>query len=117
MHIHETLSRRIIATKSLMDAYERARGLKGKEREDALTPEIGHLRGLVADYQKIEAMFDRSIKEAGGGKCGWGDWWPFVAGGGVQFRAPQGRAEIEKEIDYLNRALTMDELPEKGFAG
>ena len=117
VHIHEALARRIIATQSLIVAYERAKTLKGQAREDALTPEIGHLRGLVADYQKIEAMFDRSIKEAGGGKCGWGNWYPFVAAGGVQFRAPQGRAEIEKEIDYLNRALTRDDLPEKAFAG
>jgi hypothetical protein len=116
VHIHETLARRIITTGSLIVAYERAKGLKGREREEALTPEIGHLRGLVADYQRIEAIFDRSVKEAGGGKCGWGNWWPYVASGGVEFRAPQGRAEIEKEIDYLNRALTMDDLPEKAFA-
>jgi hypothetical protein len=117
VHIHETVARRIIAVKGLMDAYEAARKLKGKEREDLLGEQIAALRGLVGEYAKIEAMFERSIHEAGGGKCGWGGWWPFVAGGGIMFRAPQGRAEVEKEIEYLTRAVAMDEMPEKAFPG
>ena len=117
VHIHETIAKRIVAVKGLMDAYEKARGLTGKAREDVLNEQIASLRDLSADYAKIEAMFERSVHEAGGGKCGWGDWYPFVAAGGVMFRAPQGRAEVEKEIDYLTKALAMEALPDKVFPG
>ena len=37
-------------------------------------------------------MFDRSIREAGGARCGKGSF----SGGEICFRAPQGRAELEK---------------------
>jgi len=70
----------------------------------------------VEDYQQIEAAFERSIKEAGGGRCGTGGWWPYVASGGVIFRAPQGGAEVEKEIAYLEQALRADKLPSDLFA-
>jgi len=115
VHIHATVARRIIAVKSLMDAWERAKELPPAERQAALEPEIERLKQLAADYRQMEAMFDRSIHEAGGGKCGWGPWWPFVSGGGILFRAPQGREQIEKEIAYLTQALTAEKLPESVF--
>jgi hypothetical protein len=117
VHIHETLARRIITVKGLMDAWEQAKALKGKQREDLLTAQIGKLRSLVEDYRQIEAMFDRSVKEAGGGKCGSGGWYPFVASGGIIFRAADGRAAAEKEIEYINRSATLDSLPEQAFGG
>ncbi len=115
VHIHATLARRILAVGSLVAAYERAKALPVAERKAALQPEIGSLQKLVADYQQIETMFDRSVLEAGGGKCGWGPWYPFVAKGGVMFRAAEGRGEVAKEIAYLRKATETDRLPEGAF--
>ncbi|MEN6403452.1 MAG: hypothetical protein ABFD94_16040, partial [Armatimonadia bacterium] len=59
-------------------------------------------------------MFTRSIKEAGGGRCGWGGWFPYITSGGVQFRAQQGRAGVEKQATYLENLGA--QLPDKPFA-
>ncbi len=115
VHIHATLARRILAVNSLLATYERAKALPAAERKAALAPEIDALQKLVADYREIETMFDRSVLEAGGGKCGWGGWFPFVAKGGVMFRAAEGRGEVEKEIAYLTKAMEAEALPEKSF--
>ncbi len=116
VHIHATLARRILIVNDLVAAYERAKGLGTPERPQELQPELERLEALAADYTQIEAMFARSVREAGGGPCGWGGWCPFVAGGGILFRAPQGRAEIEKQIAHLTKIATAAKLPATPFA-
>lgn len=80
-----------------------------------LQPVTDALTGLVEDYKTIEKGFADSILEAGGGRCGSGGRYPYIASGGIIFRAPQGRAEIEKEIAYLQQALQAGHLLPDAF--
>jgi hypothetical protein len=114
--IHATVARRIALTGTLMKLQAQAGAADSATVRRGVEAVLPELRGLVEDYQQIEAAFERSIKEAGGGRCGTGGWWPYVASGGVIFRAPQGRAEVEKEIAYLEQALRADKLPSDLFA-
>jgi len=115
VHIHATVARRILAVKALMDSHEQAQNLGPPEIPDQYSPDIANLRRLVKDYQQIEETFDRSVLEAGGGKCGWGGWYPFVTQGGVQFRAVEGRQHIEEQIKHLTKAINSASRPEPLF--
>jgi hypothetical protein len=55
------------------------------------------------------------VKEAGGGDCGWGGWVEFVAKGGVQFRAAEGRKNIEGALARVKEAMAKDPLPPNPF--
>ena len=109
-------ARRVLVTKQLVDAWAEARALPAAEARAKLRPAMEGLRALVEDYRAIEAGFADSILEAGGGRCGTGGWFPYIADGGIIFRAPQGRAEVEKELAYLEQALQAGPLPAEPFA-
>ncbi len=94
VHIYETLARRILA----LDALRRAQA-RGKPDPAALKPILARLDALAADYREIERMFQRSIKEAGGGPCG---TLPYSAGG-IRFRAAAGLRGVEKLAGELRR--------------
>ena len=116
VHIHETVARLILAVDSLVKSYAQARQLGFAELPDQLTPELQKLRRVARDLETIEAMYQRSILEAGGGPCGWGGWFPYVASGGVQFRAPQAKAQIEAQIKHLERLINTGNLPEQPWS-
>ena len=99
-----------------MKSYAQARQLGFAELPDQLTPELQKLRRVARDLETIEAMYQRSILEAGGGPCGWGGWFPYVASGGVQFRAPQAKAQIEAQIKHLERLINTGNLPEQPWS-
>lgn len=110
--IHAALARKILAVHALLEAEQAARESPGTEVVRLLSPAIDALRRLVIDFRTIEEGFERSVLEAGGGRCGWGYWYPFVAKGGVQFRAPQGREETEKVIGHLQQAVDGGRWPD-----
>lgn len=112
VHIHETVSRLTLAVKSLEEAYARSRQDGFASLAGQIAPELSRLRALVGDLERIEGMYQRSVLEAGGGPCGWGGWFPYVAGGGVQFRAPQAKAAVQAQIDHLERLVETGERPE-----
>lgn len=114
--VMRTAAKRILLIKQLSDAYAEAQKLLAAQARAKLQPVIDELQALVTDYKTIERGFTDSILEAGGGPCGTGGWVPYIAGGGIIFRAPQGRAEIEKEIAYLEKALAGAKLPVEAFA-
>ncbi|MFQ6099089.1 MAG: beta-N-acetylhexosaminidase, partial [Armatimonadota bacterium] len=87
VHIHQAAAERILA---IVDAYEKARALPADQRAQVMQPVVARLRRLVDDYNEIEDTFRKSVHAAGGGECGWGPWFPYVASGRVQFRAAQG---------------------------
>ena len=92
VHIYETLVRRIRALDDLRLRYPRARAAGHEQRMVILRPVATGLAALIAEYREMERMFERSIKEAGGGPCGWGS----LSEGWVLFRAKKGRDAIEK---------------------
>lgn len=114
--VMRTAARRLLVTKQLTQSYAEAQPLPAVQAQVKLQPVIETLKQLVADYRQIEQGFADSILEAGGGPCGTGGWVPYINGGGIIFRAPQGRAELEKEIAYLQQALAAGKLPEHPFA-
>lgn len=111
VRIMETTAKRLLLTARLMEAYARGRGLAAAESVAPLAPLLADLKALADDYRAIEAGFNDSILEAGGGRCGTGAWFPYIASGGIIFRAPQGRAELEKELAYLQQAVQAGQLP------
>lgn len=115
VRIMRATATRIMLTKQLLDAYEQAKGLPADQAKPKLQPVLEGLAALVDDYKAIEQGFSDSILEAGGGRCGTGGWYPYIASGGIIFRAPQGRAEVEKEIAYLQQALQAGQLPGEAF--
>ena len=92
VHIYETLARRVLTLDNLRQCYAKARTAPAEQRMAALRPVVTGLAALIADYKEMERMFERSIKEAGGGPCGWGS----LSEGWVLFRAAKGREGIEK---------------------
>lgn len=116
VHIHEALARRILLVRELGELWPELEGLPAAERAARLKPVTEGLRTLVQDYAQMERMFDRSILEAGGGRCGTGGWFPYITSGGIIFRAPQGRAEVEKQLAYLEQALAGGEWPAEAWA-
>ena len=114
--IHATTARRIVAVAGLQKDWERLCALPPGARAEALKPHIEAFEALRKNYEHIVAMYDRSVLEAGGGKCGSGGWWPFVAQGGVQFAAPKAVEEIAKGLDYLERAAQAESAPDAAFA-
>jgi len=116
MLIHETTARRILVVAELAKLQAERAADAATELKPRLEVVLKELRGLAEDYRAIERGFDASIREAGGGRCGTGGWYPYIASGGVIFRAPQGRAEVEKQITYLEEALKADRLPADLFA-
>ena len=115
VRIMRTTAQRILLTRQLLDAYEQAKRLPAAQAQAKLQPVIAGLTALVGEYKAIEQGFNDSILEAGGGRCGSGGWYPYIASGGIIFRAPQGRAEVEKEIAYLQQALQTGQLPAEAF--
>ena len=116
VHIHQAAARRILAMKQLADAYGRARALPLDQRANVVQPAEEGLRRLVADHREIEDTFRNSLRAAGGGECGWGPWYPYVAEGRIQFRAPQGRAGIEKLLARLDALSNVQTWPADPFA-
>ena len=112
-HIYETLARRILALDALRRVYPQARRARPEQRDALLKPVCAGLRALAADYREIERMFARSITEAGGGRCGWGPWFPFVTSGGILFRAAPGRQAVEQLLARLASARDKPDWPKQ----
>jgi hypothetical protein len=110
-----TTAKRILLTKQLVDACAEAKTLPADQANVKLQPIVEEMKSLAEDYRTLERDFSDSILDAGGGRCGTGGWVPYISGGGIIFRAPQGRAEIEKDISYLEKALAEGKLPPDGF--
>lgn len=115
VRIMRATAQRIMLTGQLVEAYEQAKGLPADQAKAKLQPVIEGLSRLVEEYKAIEQGFSDSVLEAGGGRCGTGGWYPYIASGGIIFRAPQGRAEVEKEIAYLQQVLQTGQLPAEAF--
>jgi hypothetical protein len=113
--IHKTLATRTIAVAGLVEAWEKAKALPVEQRAAALAEPLGQLGEVVADYAAIEQGFRDSVLEAGGGECGSGGWYPFIAKGGVIFRAQEGRAEVEKQLAHIREAMAKETMPERPF--
>ena len=103
VRIHQTAARRILAIAQATRLRAEAEKAPPEQRKAVLAPAIASLRALAADYDQIEAMFRRSVKEAGGGEAGWGGWFPYVAKGGIQFRVQQGREGVLKLIEETEK--------------
>lgn len=114
VHIHDTLARRLLLVAQLTELWPTLEDLPAADRAAKLQPVIEGFKTLAGDYTQMETMFTRSIKEAGGGRCGWGGWFPYITSGGVQFRAQQGREGVEKQATYLENLGA--QLPDKPFA-
>ncbi|MHB8994275.1 MAG: family 20 glycosylhydrolase [Armatimonadota bacterium] len=110
-----TTAKRIVLTKQLVDAYAEAKALPADQARVKLQPVIDEMKSLIGDYKTLEQDFSASILEAGGGRCGTGGWVPYISGGGIIFRAPQGRAELEKEVANLEKVLAEGKLPDQLF--
>lgn len=115
VQIHATLANRVLAVAQLRQSFAEAKKLGFAELGDCLRPEADNLRKLVRDYERMEAMFDRSVLEAGGGKAAWGGWFPFVAKGGVMFRVGEGRNHVQAQIDRIGEIVNSGKLPEDVF--
>jgi hypothetical protein len=107
VHICETLCRRLALFAELPRVYAGARAAAADRRTAVLAPVVAQLGGLIDDYRQIEAVFDRSIWEAGGARCGRGSF----SGGEIQFRAPQGRAALEELLARLRALPTAGDWP------
>jgi hypothetical protein len=114
--IHEAVARRVLATAALLKAYDRARALPADERAAAMQAPLDELAAVAEACGRIEQGFRDSVLEAGGGECGWGGWYPFVAQGGVMFRAKEGRAEVEKAAQTVREAVAQEPPPERLFS-
>lgn len=109
VHIYETLCRRLALFGDLPRLYAEARTAPAERRAAARALVVGRLETLIDDHRQIEAMFDRSIREAGGARCGKGSF----SGGEIQFRAPQGRAALEELLARLKALPAAGDWPEK----
>jgi len=81
VHVHEAVARRILLAQVVA---------AGDVPEQLRLADL-----LLADYDRIIAMFQRSIREAGGGDCS----WIGLGKGHVRFRAREGRAYVQKFRD------------------
>lgn len=113
VHIHDTLARRIILTQQLLELWPQLRDLPPADRAARLQPVLDGLKRLPEDYTQMVKMFDRSILEAGGGRCVPGGW---PADGGIVFRAQQGRDEMQRALAQIDQALQAEKLPEDPLA-
>jgi len=113
--IHETLAQRIIGTAELLEAYGKAKALPVEQRGAVLEEAMGQLDQVAKAYGVIEQGVEDSVLEAGGGKCGWGGWYPFVSQGGVQFRAEAGRQEVEKGIARVKEEAGKEVMAEEAL--
>jgi hypothetical protein len=113
--IHRTLATKVIAVAGLVEAWEKAKALPVEQRAAALAEPLAQLGEVVAGYAAIEQGFRDSVLEAGGGECGAGGWYPFIAKGGVIFRAQEGRAEVEKQLAHIREAMAKETMPERPF--
>jgi len=107
VHIYETLVRRIRTLDGLRRRYPEARAASADQRAALLAPVLTGLEKLIADYREMEHMFDRSIKEAGGARCGRGSF----SGGEIRFNSPEGRAGLEKLLSQLQSLEAKAEWP------
>ncbi len=85
VHLHETAARRILLARAVI-AGDRAEQTR-------------LAAGLARDYDRIIAMFKRSIREAGGGDCA----WTGLSRGHIRFRARQGRDYLRRFRDALGQ--------------
>jgi hypothetical protein len=106
VHIYETLARRILVLDQLGRGWSDLRRASQARRADVLQGIVVRLEDLIRDYHQMEQMFDRSIKEAGGARCGKGSF----AGGEIRFRSQEGRQATEKLVERL-RAISKDSAP------
>lgn len=111
IHIHEVAARKLLAVDALSRAWTVSREKTPAEREETLAPILTQLQSLVADLNEIEAMYRRSVLEAGGGECGWGGWVPFITKGGILFRAADGRKGIEQVLGRIKESEGNGRLP------
>jgi hypothetical protein len=115
VHIHEIAARKLLAVDLLLKDWEKARTVSRGQRQAVLSSVLEECERLVKDLDEIEGMYRRSVVEAGGGECGWGGWATFVAKGGIQFRARDGRANLQETIAKLQNASDAEALTELPF--
>ncbi|MBM4048264.1 MAG: hypothetical protein FJ279_24435, partial [Planctomycetes bacterium] len=107
VHIHQAAARRILCLDAVLRWQEKAKSQPlGAAPKDVIEP----LVALVKDYDQIEAMFLRSVKEAGGGDCVDKHSWSNTAKGDIWFRARAGREGVEKLIEALKQGATTEGL-------
>ena len=97
VHMHRAAAHRILFIDHVLRWKK-----KGWPPPDGL---LRSLRELAGDYDRLEEMYKRSIKEAGGGECG-----KSTAEGGIRFRLYKGRKEIEKLIENLKKGKHDEDL-------
>ncbi|MBI3920372.1 MAG: beta-N-acetylhexosaminidase [Armatimonadetes bacterium] len=115
VHIHEVAAWKILAIDALNAAWAGSLEKTAVERHAALTPALTQLQSLTSDLSEIEAMYRRSVLEAGGGECGWGGWVPFITQGGILFRAAEGRKGIEGLLARVKHSLDTDQRSASPF--
>ncbi len=103
VHIQATAARRLRVLAQVRAAADRATAAPAGERAALLAESRQAVTALIADYDRIEAMFERSVREAGGGRAGAGGWYPFIAGGGIEFRVQAGRDGLKVLADKLGK--------------
>jgi len=109
VHIYETLARRILLLQRLARTWPEIRAAEPQRRAALASPIVAELESLAADYREMERMFDRSILEAGGARCGKGSF----SGGEICFRSQQGREAVEKLAARLRSLETPGAAPER----
>ncbi|NUQ63876.1 MAG: family 20 glycosylhydrolase [Pirellulales bacterium] len=109
VHIYETLGRRILVLARLARQWPEIRRADAEQRRLLLKPIIEDLATLVSDYHEFERMFDRSILEAGGARCGKGSF----SGGEIRFRSQDGRQGIEDLLTSLRSLVDAPEVTER----
>lgn len=109
VHIYQTLARRIVVLDELGRGWPVLRHASPTRRAEGLQPIVVRLETLIRDYRQMEQMFDRSIKEAGGARCGKGSF----SGGEIRFRSQEGRQTTEKLVERLRRLANNSALPEQ----
>jgi len=97
VHMHRAAARRILCIADVQRWWAKAAKSEGKV--EAPRKLLDAARRLLDDYAQMERMFERSVKEAGGGLCD----GRSMAAGGIRFRMRQGREGIEKLIENLER--------------
>jgi hypothetical protein len=109
VHIYQTLARRILVLDELGRGWPDLRRAPLARRREVLQPILSRLDDLVGDYREMERMFERSIKEAGGARCGKGSF----SGGEIRFRSQEGRQAMEKLAQRLRTLSNGAALPEQ----
>lgn len=109
VHIYETLARRILVLDQLGRGWPDLRHALQARRAEVLQGIIVRLEDLIRDYHQMEQMFDRSIKEAGGARCGKGSF----SGGEIRFRSQEGRQALENLVARLRAVSNRSALAEQ----